>query len=241
MRGFSAGVLRIVYESSYLGIAIERHVDLMSNIQGDVEAMIQTIMQYAGEESTAHVTQDQATWLDVGRLCNGGALPLDLDEIDEVILLYTPVIGRSLAVGKAGLGEELGDWENLVMVLTCGLVPGTRVEEGKQDYGGKLELKSFYCLQLDLGAFHEESCHEELWQCPATPGDCKVGRNQDSEKAELYFVRSETALQVVFGNTDTMNMWLSALHWYTEEGLKEWEYEVVAEEEDTGKKKKGKK
>jgi len=185
IRGFAGTMMRIVYESSYLGLTIEKDVDIMSTQYGEIDRLIDSIILSVGGESNAHVVQDQVTWTELSEHVNGGTpltlsltlslmlsltlslmlsltlslmlsltlrlmlsltlslmlsltltltliegvLPPDLDEINEVILVYTPVLARVRSMEGSGLGPPLNDWEHQVLVLTCGVQPGTAIQE----------------------------------------------------------------------------------------------------------------
>ena len=129
----------------------------------------------------------------------------------------------------------------MLMVLTCAVMPGTPVVEGKQDYPGNLALKSIRCMQMNLARFQEseKQMHHELWQCAATPGDCKIAVVFPCEQPKLLFVMADFALEACFGSINTMNLWLQTFNRYSEEGLSEWLYEAAGGGgADGGKKKK---
>jgi len=249
VRGFAGAVVRIIYEETYMGIPVERCEDLLSLPYGQSDELIQTLLLGVGSESEAHVTEDDFTWKELSTHVNGGALPLDLDEINEVILLYTPVRARYRSTGP-GLGEPMSEWSHMTLVLTCSVPAGTQVQERRTDYKGALELTSIYGFQMNLARFlhDDDDVHQQLWKCGATPGEVKISPMPEVEQPILLFVMKDFILEAHFGSTVTADHWMRSLIWYTDCDAKgtpavlgDWEFKVAGAEEEEGKGKKGKK
>eukprot|EP00658_Telonema_sp_P-2_P032054 TRINITY_DN23838_c0_g1_i5.p1 TRINITY_DN23838_c0_g1~~TRINITY_DN23838_c0_g1_i5.p1 ORF type:complete len:1742 (+),score=459.44 TRINITY_DN23838_c0_g1_i5:215-5440(+) len=241
LRGFGGNMFRLVYEAKGAVYSTEETLDFITDVDGVVDDMIETIISGVPQSSQVELMYDAMTWLQLSRKINNGESRVD--RIENMVFKYNTVQTKRGKRHKKTKEISMEDeWKLRSIVLTTDVPLEWQLTSDGCSSTSSLQLKQFIVFKED---YREWQAKELLSNQPSDDfltvkaeidaGSVEIS-NLPVEEPVLRLYSGDDVTDVQFGSSETLKEWIRVIHTYTEGGFAS--KDPLKSKDGAGKKKK---